>query len=85
MINWNPIPNLNDPAIQIHVLSGGLTSAAMALVTPNLLPILIAITVLAGVKELWAYFNPDKYNVSLADVVATGMGGLLATLVLKLV
>lgn len=85
MINWNPIPDFTYPSVQVHFLTGGITSALTIMITPSLLPILLAVTVVASVKELWAYFHPDKYNVSLADAVATGLGGLLATTVMKLV
>ena len=84
MIDWNPIPDFRDKAIQIHAMSGAITSLGMNLFSPNWVHLLIAVTVVTSAKEVWAYFNPSKYQVSLAHAVATGLGGFAAGLFLKL-
>lgn len=84
MINWNPIPNLRDKAIQIHAMTGAITTLGVDLLTPKLAIALSALLLVMTIKEVWAYFHPSKYNVDLSHAVATGLGGLLATAFMKL-
>jgi hypothetical protein len=78
MIDWNTIPNFSDKAIQIHAVSGALTTFATHILSPSWVHILLAVTIVTTAKEVWAYFNPNKYQTSLSHAVATGIGGLLA-------
>ena len=83
MINWNPVPKLNDKAIQLHMLSGAVTTFGMRMFSKEWVYVLIAVSVVTGVKELWAYLNPSKYSVSFSHAIATILGGTLASIVSK--
>jgi hypothetical protein len=78
MIDWNPIPNFSDKAIQIHAVSGAIATFAAHTLSPSWVYILLAVTIVTTAKEVWAYLNPNKYQTSLNHAVATGIGGLLA-------
>jgi hypothetical protein len=82
MINWNP-PAVDDKALQLHAMSGAVTALGTHFLTEEWLFILLAVSVVMGAKELWAYFNPSKCRVSLSHAVATGIGGLAATAAIK--
>jgi hypothetical protein len=78
MINWNPIPDFTNQGVQIHTITGATTVLGTHLFSPSWVHILIAVSVVTSAKEIWAYFNPSKYQVSLGDTVATLLGSLAA-------
>ncbi len=80
------IQNIYVPADkQAHLLSGAIGGIAMFILTGSFGISFVSVSVIACLKEVYDLLHKDKHTPDIWDWVATSLGGLLGTLLTKLV